>query len=84
MRWQDIHRQYPNKFVLLGNVVEEKISEFKSKVVEATVLAVFDNGKDIRKAYREYKLRGEDVLYSLPTTEDEFIVENIPFKGYIR
>jgi uncharacterized NAD(P)/FAD-binding protein YdhS len=84
MKWQDIHKQYPNQFVLLGDIVEEKVSDFKSKIIEGTVIEVFDNGSDIRKAYRERKKRGEKVLYSLPTTSDEFIVENIPFKGFLK
>jgi hypothetical protein len=76
MKWTDIHKQYPNRFVLLGNIVEEKISEFKSKVVSGTVIEVFENGSDIRSAYRAHKKRGEDVLYSLPTTTAELFVEN--------
>jgi len=84
MKWQDIHKQYPNQFVLLGDIVEEKVSNFKSKIIEGTVIEVFDNGDDIRKAYREHKKRGENVLYSLPTTLDEFIVENVPFKGFLK
>ena len=58
MKWKDIHKLYPNRFVLLGNIVEEKISEFKSKIIEGTVIEVFDNGKDIRRAYREHKKLG--------------------------
>ncbi|NQZ11036.1 MAG: hypothetical protein HRT35_28110 [Algicola sp.] len=76
MKWADIHKQYPNRFVLLGNIIEEKISEFKSKIVSGTVIEVFENGNDIRSAYRVHNKRGEDVLYSWPTTADEFIVEN--------
>lgn len=76
MKWTDIHKQYPNRFVLLGNIVEEKISEFKSKVVSGTVIEVFENGSHIRSAYRAHKKRGEDVLYSLPTTTAELFVEN--------
>ena len=84
MKWTDIHKQYPNRFVLLGNIVEEKISNIKTRIIEGTVIDVFDNGKDIRSAYRSHKQKGEDVLYSLPTTSEEFIVENIPFKGHRR
>ena len=84
MKWQDIHQKYPNQFVLLGNIVEEKISDFKTKVVAGTVLGVFNDGKAVRSAYREHKHKGEEVLYSLPTTTDEFIVEIVPFKGYVR
>ena len=81
MKWKNIHEQYPDRFVLLGNVVEEKISDFKSRIIEGTIIEVCDNGADIRNAYREHKKRGEKVLYSLPTTKEEFIVENVPFKG---
>ena len=84
MKWSDIHKKYPNQFVLLGDIVEEKISDFKSKVIAGTVLGVFNDGKATREAYRKHKALGEDVLYSLPTTTENFTIENIPFKGYVR
>lgn len=42
---------------------------------------------EIRKQYpiyQQYKHKGREVLYSLPSTPEEFIVENIPYKGIIR
>ena len=84
MKWKDIHRQYPNRFVLLGNLVEEKISDFEIRIVEGTIIDVFDNGPDVQKAYIAHKQKGEDVLFSLPTTPEDFIIENVPYKGLIR
>jgi hypothetical protein len=81
MKWKDIHKQYPDQFVLLGNIVEEKLSGLKSRIIEGSVFEVFDNGHDVRKAYREYKKKGERVVYSLPTTSGDFIIEYVPFKG---
>ncbi len=80
MKWAEIKKQYPHKFLLIGDIVEERISEHQSKIIEAKVLEIRDNGKDIMQAYRHYKQQGMDVLYSLPTTSEEFIVRNVPFK----
>ena len=78
MKWFEIRKQYPDKFILIGDIIEEQISETQSKIVEAKILKVSDNGKEIRKAYRQCKKKGMEVLYSLPTTPEEFIVENEP------
>ena len=84
MKWSEIKKQYPDKFILIGNIVEERISDNQSKVIEANVLETSDDGKEIMRAYRQYKQKGLDVLYSLPTTSEEFIVRNVPFKGILR
>ena len=81
MKWSEIKKRYPDKFLLIGEIVEEHISETQSKITDAKVLEVRDNGKDIMQAYRQYKQKGIEVLYSLPTTPEEFIVRNVPFKG---
>ena len=84
MNWLKIKQLYPNKFLLLGNLVEKPISANKFKILEAEVLMVSDNAKEIQKAYQDYNHQGKDVLYSLPNTPEEFIVENEVFKGIIR
>lgn len=84
MKWQDIRGKHPNKFILIGDLVEEKLSKTKSRIIEGTILEVSENSKEIRKAYRRYQQQGRDVLYSLPSTPDEFIVENVPFKGILK
>ena len=84
MKWSKIRQQYPDKFILIGNLVEESISNTKSKILEGKVLEVSDDGKEIRRKYREYKQRGFNVLYALPSTSQEFIVENVPFKGILK
>ena len=63
MQWSEIRKQYPSKFVLLGEIVEEKMSETQSKILEGTVLKISDNGKEIREVYQEYKHKGREVLY---------------------
>jgi hypothetical protein len=83
MKWVEIKQRYPEKFILLGNLVEEQISSHRYKILEGKVLKVSDNPKEIRKAYQEYNSQGKDVLYSLPSTTEEFIVENVPLKGIL-
>ncbi len=84
MQWPEIRKQNPNKFVLIGDIVEERISETKSRILEGKILRVSNDGKEIRKAYQEYKNKGMNVLYSLPNTPVEFIIENVPFKGILK
>ncbi len=84
MKWYDIRIRYPNKFILIGDIVEEKISHSKFRIIEGKILAVSDDGKEIRNAYRKYKKMGMNVLYSLPSTPLEFIVEDIPVKGILK
>ncbi len=33
MKWADIKKRYPNKFLLIGDIVEERISEDESQVI---------------------------------------------------
>lgn len=84
MKWPEIKRRYPDKFILIGDIIEEKISENKSKVLEGEVLEVSDNGKDIMNAYQHYKKKGFEVLFSLPSTPEVFIIRNVPFKGMLK
>ncbi len=84
MKWSIIRNRYPDKFILIGDIIEKRISENHSKILEGEILKVSENGKEIRDAYMRYKKKGIEVLYSLPTTPDEFIIENIPYKGILR
>ena len=84
MKWSEIRKQHPDKFILIGDIVEEKISDNQSQVIEAKVLEVYEDGKEIMKAYSQYKQKGLEVLYTLPTTPEEFIVKNVPFKGILK
>ena len=83
MKWSEIRKQHPDKFILIEGIVEEKISGTQSQIIEGKILKISDDGKEIRKAYQQYKQKGMNVLYSLPTTPEEFIVENVPFKGIL-
>ena len=77
MKWSEMRKKYHDKFILIGDLVEEKISETQSKIIEGKILKVSDDGKEIREAYQQYKQKGIEVLYCLPTTSEEFLVENV-------
>ena len=83
MKWLEIRHKYPDKFILISDIKEEKISESTYRILEGTVLKVSDDPKEIRSAYKDFKKQGKNVLYSLPTTPDDFIVENVPFMGIL-
>ena len=84
MKWKQIRQKHPDKFILIGDVVEEKISENKYRILGGTILKVSDDGKEIREAYQNYKKKGMNVLFSLPTTPSDFIIEDVPVKGILR
>jgi len=84
MKWSEIRKQYPNKFILIGDIIEDIISITQSKILGGTVLKVSDSAKEIRRAYLQEKKRGKEVLYTLPSTPEDFFVENLPYKGIIR
>lgn len=84
MKWQEIRQQYPNRFILLGDIIEEKISETEYRILGGNILKTSEDGKEIRKLYQYYKQKGMNVLYSLPTTPSDFIVENVPVKRFLR
>jgi hypothetical protein len=77
MKWHEIKQQHPDKFILLGDVIEEKIYENKFRILGGRVLKVSDDGKEIIKFYREYKKQDSNVLFTLPTTPSDFIIEDI-------
>lgn len=84
MQWQDIKTKYPNQFILLGNLVEKRLSESTTQIIAGDVLQVSDDPKVIREAYRHHKQAGQDVLFTIPSTPTELIVENVPMKGMLR
>jgi len=83
MKWSDIKTLHPDKFILLGNLVEEQVSSNKFKILEGEVLMVSENIEEIRQAYQTYSQQGKEVLYSIPSTPIEFIVENQLLKGIL-
>ncbi len=84
MIWKEIREKHPNQFILLGDLDEEEIATNKFRIRGGAVLKVSDDPIEIRKAYREFRLKGKNVLYSVPGTPDEFIVEDIPSKGVLQ
>lgn len=84
MKWTEIRNQHPDKFILLGDIVEEVVSETRSRIVKGTILKVSDEAKEIRQLYKKYKDQGDSVLYALPSTPEEFIVENVLYMGILR
>lgn len=81
MKWSEIRKTYPDAFILLSDLVEEKIAANTYRVLEGTVVKVSQDAKEIRAAYQDCQRRGQQALYALPSTPEEFIVENVPFMG---
>jgi hypothetical protein len=81
MQWSEIRQQYPDAFILLSDLVEEKISATRSRIVAGTVVQVSPDAKAIRAAYQQCQRLGQHVIYALPTTPAEFIVEDVPLMG---
>lgn len=77
MQWSAIRHQYPNQFILIGNVVEQQLNDNKCRIIAGDLIDVSDDAKTIQNLYQQHKRQGDNVLYALPTTTDEFIVEDI-------
>ncbi len=84
MKWIEIKKQYPDKFILLGDLVEEPVAKNKFRIVEGKVLKVSDDPKEIMAAYQQLNKAGQNVLFSLPTTPKDFVIENVPYKGVLK
>ena len=84
MEWQKIRKQYPDQFILIGNILEEKISDTRFKIISGELIEVSKDPQKILRMYQEYKRKGKNVLYALPSTPNEFIIENVPINGVIR
>ena len=84
MKWSEIRKSHPDQFVLLEDIQEESISEHRSRILGGTVVCTSKDIKDIMKSYQDYKLMGKNVIYSLPGTPDDFIIENVSFMGILR
>lgn len=84
MKWSEIKKKHPNSFILLGNIIEERVSDNKSRLIEGAIIKTSDDPKVIRLLYQKYKSRGMDVLYTLPSTPEDLIIEDVPFMGISR
>ena len=84
MDWQKMREQYPDQFILIGNAIEEQVSETTFKIIGGELIEVSKDPKKILGMYQEYKRKGKNVLYALPTTPNEFLIENVPINGVIR
>jgi hypothetical protein len=84
MKWNKIKQLHPDKFILIRIEKEEKISENEFRIISGDVIETSTDLKQIMKSYQEEKEKGKNVLYSLPSTPDDFIVENVPLMGIVR
>ncbi|MCP4349985.1 MAG: hypothetical protein GY795_31280 [Desulfobacterales bacterium] len=84
MKWLEIRKQHPGKFILLGDIVKEKITDTKFRILEGRILKVSDDPKEIRNDYQICKKKGMNVIYSLPNTPQDFIVEHVFFAGILK
>jgi hypothetical protein len=43
VKWSEMRKKYPNKFILIGDIIEEKISETKYRIMEGKIIEVKRN-----------------------------------------
>ncbi len=82
MKWHQIQTDYPDKFILLKNYRTEPVDNNHFRVTEGDVVATHTEFREIQNQYQQYRLKGEDVIFCLPHTED-FIVETAPMMGVL-
>ncbi|HEX2957211.1 MAG TPA: hypothetical protein VHO70_10275 [Chitinispirillaceae bacterium] len=66
MQWTEIKRKYPEKFILIDDIVEEDINGSSSRVISGTVIASTDNLKEIMRLYAHSKNMGKKCALCAP------------------
>ncbi len=56
MTWEEIRKQFPDKFVLLEHCDEQQVDATHSEIVSGEVVLVTSDGKQV---FDEYKRRGK-------------------------
>jgi hypothetical protein len=84
MKWKEIRETYPDKFILLEDVEEEFVSENHSRILGGKIVIADNNLIVIMKLYHEFKKSGKNVVYALPTTPEDFLIEDVPMMGILR
>jgi len=82
MKWNQIRNNYPNQFILLRNYITEFIDNKHFRVIEGEVVSNHNNFSELQREYKNYRNKGEDVIFCLPQTDD-FIVETAPMMGIL-
>lgn len=63
MAWEEIRKQFPDKFVLLDHCVEQQIDDTHSEIVSGEVILVASDGQEV---FDEFERRGKpsDMTYA--------------------
>ncbi|GEM_PF-3105721 len=79
MTWEEIRKQYPDKFVLIDHCEEKKIDEAHTQIMGGEVVFTTDDGKLI---FDEYRRRGKPSQMTFAHTHwPQLQVEEIPQPG---
>ena len=54
-----MRNQYPDQFILIGNVIEEKMTESTFRILGGELIEVSKDPKKILCLYQEYKRKGK-------------------------
>ena len=79
MRWDEVRKLYPNKFVKL-EIIESHIVEDKEYVDEVAVIKAIRDNKEAMRAFAQCKNR--QVVYS--TNNEKFIIDVVKHIGIRR
>jgi hypothetical protein len=81
MKWKEIKENHPNQFILLDDVKEEHVSEGHYRILGGTIVKTGNDLIEIMKLYQELKKSGKNVIYALPSTPEDFLIEDVPMMG---
>lgn len=81
MKWQNVRKQFPDRWVLVEALEAESV-ENKREIKEMAVISDFENPKDAWAVYRKIHLEDRmRELYILHTCKDEVEVIEEKFVG---
>lgn len=79
LTWEEIRKQFPDKFVLLDNCEEQPIDATHSQILGDEVVLVTSDGKQV---FDEYKRRGKPSAMTFAHTQwPKLEIEEIPAPG---
>jgi hypothetical protein len=70
--WFTSEKRRAEEACLINNSSLAPFSLLLHFLLEGNILEMSDDGKEIFNAYRRYKKKGMNVLFSLPKTDSEF------------
>lgn len=79
--FKEIRKRHPDKFLVLLNCVEERVSSNSIRIVDAEEARAFETFQDMYRAYKVLRKENRATRFCTPAYIDELVLEQIPSLG---